>query len=85
MMSQNRQATKYRLAAEENYRLNLRAEVEIAAIDARLERLATRQWEALLDLQRQQLKLLERIERLTREVHRTTVAARRRRKGRRCG
>jgi uncharacterized membrane protein len=76
MMSQNRQAAKDRFAAVEDYRIDMRAELEIAAINARPDGLATRQWEALLDLQQQQLALLERIERLTQEVHRTTVVAR---------
>jgi uncharacterized membrane protein len=64
MMSQNRQAAKDRLAAEEDHSCNLRAELDVAAIHARLDELAGRQWETLLDLQRQQLELLGRIEAL---------------------
>ena len=42
MMSQNRQAAKDRLAAEEDYLVNLWAELEVAAIHDRLDDLAER-------------------------------------------
>jgi uncharacterized membrane protein len=69
MMSQNRQAAKDRLTTEHDYHINLKAELEIVAMRERLNLLAGDQWEALLDLQRQQLGLLARIEALSREVH----------------
>jgi uncharacterized membrane protein len=68
MMSQNRQASKDRLAAEHDYQVNLKAELEIVEMRERLNALAGDQWEALLDLQRQQIELLTRIEELSREV-----------------
>lgn len=67
-MSENRQAAKDRLAAGQDYLVNLRAEMEIAAIHARFDDLADRQWAALLDVQRQQLTLPAEIERLARAV-----------------
>lgn len=70
MMSQNRQAAKDRLNAEHDFQIDLRAELEVAAIQQRLNDLAGRQWDALVALQHQQLELLERIEGLTAEVHR---------------
>ena len=70
MMSQNRQAAKDRLSEEYDFEIDVRAELEIDAIQRRLADLAGRQWDALLDVQAQQLALLERIEALTREVHR---------------
>ncbi|MGC4107936.1 MAG: DUF1003 domain-containing protein [Thermomicrobiales bacterium] len=73
MMSQNRQATKDRLAAEHDYKVNVHAEAEVATIRERLDDLAGNQWAALLALQQQQLELLARIESLTTEVHRLTV------------
>lgn len=73
MMSQNRQAAKDRLTAELDYQVNLRAELEVAAIQARLDELSGQQWQALLKLQRRQLELLGRIEQLTREVHLQTT------------
>lgn len=72
MMSQNRQAAKDRLAAEHDYHVNVHAEEEVAAIRDQLADLAGRQWDALVDLQREQLVLLTRIEHLTTEVHRLT-------------
>jgi uncharacterized membrane protein len=72
MMSQNRQETKDRLRAEEDYHINVRAEMEVAAINARLDQLAGEQWELLLTLQREQLEILRRVESLTAEVHRVT-------------
>jgi uncharacterized membrane protein len=74
MMSQNRQADKDRLAAEEDYRVNIQAEFDVAAIHERLDQLAGAQWDALVVLQTQQLDLLNRIEELTAELHRATVA-----------
>ena len=62
MMSQNRPAAKDRLAAEEDHSCNLRAELDVAAIPARLDELAGRHWGARLDLPRQQRELLGRIE-----------------------
>ena len=69
MMSQNRQAAKDRLSAEHDYHINLKAELEIAAMRERLNELAGEQWEALIELQRQQIAMLGRIEALSREVH----------------
>jgi uncharacterized membrane protein len=69
MMSQNRQAAKDRLVSANDYTINLRAEAEVAAIQARLDDLSGRQWEALLAMQQQQIELLEAIHQLTRELH----------------
>lgn len=74
MMSQNRQAAKDRLSTELDYRVNLHAELEVASIRERLDGLTGDQWNALLDLQEQQLALLVRIEQLTAEVHQLTSA-----------
>jgi uncharacterized membrane protein len=69
MMNQNRQTVKDRLRAEADYAVNLRAELDVAAVHARLDELSGRQWAALLEVQHQQLELLSRIEALTTEVH----------------
>ena len=73
MMSQNRQTVKDRLQAEADYAVNLRAELDVAAVHARLDELSGRQWAALLEVQHQQLELLNRIEALTAEVHHATT------------
>jgi uncharacterized membrane protein len=73
MMSQNRQNAKDREKAEADYVVDRQAELDIAAVHARLDELTDRQWTALLDVQQQQLAILTRIEALTREVHRATI------------
>jgi uncharacterized membrane protein len=73
MMSQNRQNAKDREKAEADYAVDRQAELDIAAVHARLDELTDRQWTALLDVQQQQLEVLTRIETLTREVHRVTI------------
>jgi len=66
MMSQNRQAARDRLEAISDYAIDRKAEEEVAAIQACLDDLAGRQWDALVALQREQLDLLRRIEELSR-------------------
>jgi uncharacterized membrane protein len=61
MMSQNRQETRDRLRAENDYAVNLKAEVEIAQLHSKLDLLREAQWTDLLALQREQLELLERL------------------------
>jgi uncharacterized membrane protein len=73
MMSQNRQNAKDREKAEADYEVDRQAELDIAAVHARLDELTDRQWTALLDVQQQQLEILIRIEALTREVHGVTI------------
>ena len=59
MMSQRRQETRDRLRGEHDYRVNLKAEIEIRHILAKLDRLVSHQWQRLLEIQRLQLELLE--------------------------
>jgi uncharacterized membrane protein len=73
MMSQNRQAAQDREKAEADFAVNMRAELDVAAVHARLDQLAGLQWATLVDMQQRQLDLLTRIEALTREVHRGTI------------
>jgi uncharacterized membrane protein len=61
MMSQNRQAAKDRLQADEDYRVNCRAEEEVAMIQQRLAHLTAERWDALLAAQDEQLALLRQI------------------------
>lgn len=48
MMSQNRQATKDRLQASHDYEVNLRAELEIAALHEKLDAVEAKQVHAAL-------------------------------------
>jgi uncharacterized membrane protein len=62
MMSQNRQAVKDRLDARNDYEVNLRAEMEIMGLHAKLDAVKEREWTEFLQMQREQLKVLRRIE-----------------------
>jgi uncharacterized membrane protein len=55
MMSQNRQEDRDRLRAEEDYKVNLKAELEIRMLIAKIDQLRQHQWRRLLELQHLQL------------------------------
>ncbi|HET7334071.1 MAG TPA: DUF1003 domain-containing protein [Rhizomicrobium sp.] len=59
MMSQNRQASRDRLSAENDYQVNLKAELEIRAIGEKLDLLIHNQWQRLIEIQQVQMEMLE--------------------------
>ncbi len=61
MMSQNRQEAKDRLRAEHDFRVNLKAELEIRQLHSKLDLLLTHQWQRLLEVQQLQTDLLSEI------------------------
>jgi uncharacterized membrane protein len=61
MMSQNRQAQKDRMQANQDYQINLMAEMEIRDLHDKLDGLRNRQWHELWHLQQRQLQLLEHL------------------------
>ncbi len=61
MMSQNRQEVKDRMRAENDYRVNLKAELEIRHLHSKIDLLLTHQWQRLLEIQQVQTDLLEEI------------------------
>ena len=61
MMSQNRQEVRDRLHAEHDYRINLKAELEIRNLHDKIDHLLTNQWQRLLEIQEIQMDLLEEI------------------------
>ena len=63
MMSQNRQEAKDRLRAENDYRINLKAELEIRHLHSKMDFLLTHQWQQLLEIQQVQTDLLQELER----------------------
>ena len=63
MMSQRRQEAKDRLRAENDYRVNLKAELEIRRLHEKLDHLLIRQWERLAEIQQVQLEIMEEIAR----------------------
>ena len=61
MMSQNRQEVRDRLHAEHDYRINLKAELEIRNLHDKIDHLLTNQWQRLLEIQEIQMDLMEEI------------------------
>ncbi|WP_222433743.1 DUF1003 domain-containing protein [Pistricoccus aurantiacus] len=59
MMSQRRQETKDRLRGENDYRVNLKAELEIRQLHEKIDHQLARQWDKLVELQQIQIELLE--------------------------
>jgi uncharacterized membrane protein len=58
LMSQNRQSEKDRLHAKHDYEVNLKAELEIMLLHEKIDQLREKQWQELLEIQKQQLGLL---------------------------
>ena len=61
MMSQNRQAAKDRIMATNDYEVNLRTEMDLAKLHVRFDELREQQWAELVEMQRRQIELLERL------------------------
>lgn len=59
MMSQRRQEAKDRLRGENDYRINLKAELEIRQLHEKIDHQLARQWERLAEMQQIQIELLE--------------------------
>jgi uncharacterized membrane protein len=62
MMSQNRQETKDRKRAENDYIINLKSELEIRSLHQKIDLSIVDQFKLLCDIQQKQIELLERIE-----------------------
>jgi len=58
MMSQNRHAAKDRVAAQHDYEVNLKSELEILALHRKVDTLREQQWAELVEMQREQIQLL---------------------------
>ena len=61
MMSQNRQAHKDRMQANQDYEINLMAEIEIRDLHDKLDSLRFKQWHELWHIQKRQVELLEHL------------------------
>jgi uncharacterized membrane protein len=62
MMSQKRQEAKDRLRSLNDYRVNLKAELEIRHLHEKIDHMLTRQWERLAEMQEVQIELLQELE-----------------------
>jgi len=65
MMSQNRQEAKDRLRSEQDYRVNLKAELEIRYLHEKIDHLLAQQWQRLVEIQQIQMDLMEELVRKT--------------------
>ena len=61
MMSQNRQEARDRLRSENDYRVNLKAELEIRHLHEKLDHLLQNQWQRLLEIQEIQIELMNEL------------------------
>jgi uncharacterized membrane protein len=61
MMSQNRSEARDRLRAENDYKINLKAELEIRHLHEKIDHLLRRQYNRLFEIQQIQIELLEEI------------------------
>ena len=61
LMSQNRQETRDRLRAEQDYEVNLRAELEVRHLHEKIDHLTQQQWQRLLIIQQAQMDLMREV------------------------
>jgi uncharacterized membrane protein len=61
MMSQNRQESKDRMRSQHDYRVNLKAELEIRQLHEKIDHLLSHQWERLVEIQQIQIDLLSEL------------------------
>ena len=61
MMSQRRLEAKDRLRAENDYKVNLKAELEIRHLHEKIDQQLARHWERLAEIERVQIELLEEL------------------------
>ncbi len=59
MMSQNRKEAKDRMRAENDYKVNLKAELEIRILHEKIDNLIQHQWSRLMEIQQLQLDMME--------------------------
>ncbi len=59
MMSQKRQEAKDRLRSENDYQVNLKAELEIRHLHEKMDHLINRQWERLAEIQQIQVEIMQ--------------------------
>lgn len=60
-MSENRQAARDRMQAEQDYRTNLKAELEIRHLHEKIDHLLMNQWQRLMEIQQIQMELMQEL------------------------
>jgi uncharacterized membrane protein len=61
MMSQNRHSARDRRQADQDFRVNLKAELEVASLHEKLDHLLHNQWDSMVELQQVQIDLLHEL------------------------
>jgi uncharacterized membrane protein len=61
MMSQNRQEKKDRMRSENDYKINLKSEIEIRTLHEKVDHLLLDQWSKMMRIQEMQIEILEEI------------------------
>jgi uncharacterized membrane protein len=61
LMSQNRQESRDRLRSENDYRVNLKAELEIRHLHEKLDHLLLHQWQRLAEIQQIQIEMMNEL------------------------
>lgn len=61
LMSQNRQAARDRIRSENDYRVNLKAELEVRHLHDKLDLLLNGQWQKLMEVQAIQMEIMEEL------------------------
>ncbi len=61
LMSQNRMESRDRLRSENDYKINLKAELEIRHLHEKVDHLVKQQWQRLVEIQQIQIELMEEL------------------------
>jgi uncharacterized membrane protein len=61
MMSQNRQEARDRMRSENDYKINLKSELEIRQLHLKIDHLLSSQWERMMEIQDIQISLIEEL------------------------
>jgi uncharacterized membrane protein len=61
LMSQNRQDAKDRLRSEYDYRVNLKAELEVRFLHQKLDHFLRKEWQTMLEIQEIQIDLMKEL------------------------
>ncbi len=61
LMSQNRQEARDRMQAEQDYQVNLKAELELRHLHEKIDHLTQQQWQRLLVIQQAQMDLMREV------------------------
>ena len=69
LMSQNRKETRDRQRAQDDYLINLKAELENRSIDQKLDLLINEQFKELIEIQKVQIHKLDHLESIVKKTH----------------